>query len=230
MEISNPMNVEQILVIDPAMRTAETECYNRIALVSPLKTTYHLPAMYGLQSLQAIDMLSVRGIVIFGSASSVHDRLPWQQPFEDWLRPHLENKIPTLGICYGHQMLGYMFGGEVGYIFPDQKKYSCIRNVEVTKLPWLEAGKGPLVASHNEMISKVPPGFVIIASSPECSTDGMAHAKLPIWSFQTHPEATKEFLITHNIESEFDQKMPEKQLYFGNKIVESFLKYTVSND
>ena len=223
-----PMNVEQILVIDPAMRIAETECYNRITLVSPLKTTYHLPAMYGLQSLQAIDMRSVRGIIVLGSASSVHDRLPWQQPFEDWLRPHLESKIPTLGICYGHQMFGYMFGGDVGFIFPDQKKYSCVRTVDVKKLPWLSAGKGPLVASHNEMVTKVPPGFEVIATSPECSTDGMAHTKLPIWSFQTHPEATKEFLINHKIDIDLDEKTLEKQLFFGDRLVESFLKHTVS--
>lgn len=219
-------HVDQILVIDPAMSIAETECYNRIALMSPLKTTYHLPAMYGLQSLKAMNMRSVRGIVILGSAASVHDRLPWQQPFEDWLRPHLENRIPTLGICYGHQMLSYMFGGDVGYVFTDQKKYSCLRNVAVKKLPWLSESQGPLVASHNEMVTRLPPGFEIIAASPECSNDGMAHTKLPLWSFQTHPEATKEFLINHNIE--IDEKTLEKQLFFGTTLVENFLKYTVS--
>jgi GMP synthase-like glutamine amidotransferase len=222
------MNVEQILVIDPAMRIAETECYNRIALVSPIKTTYHLPAMYGLQSLQAIDMASVRGMIVLGSASSVHDRLPWQQAFEDWLKPHLENQIPTLGICYGHQMFGYMFGGDVGYVFPDQKKYSCVRSVQVKSLPWFSASKGPLVASHNEMITKLPSEFEVIAQSAECRIDGMAHTKLPIWSFQTHPEATKEFLINHCIEIETDEKTLEKQLFFGQELVESFLKYTVS--
>jgi GMP synthase (glutamine-hydrolysing) len=224
----NVKQVDQILVIDPAMRIAETECYNRIALTSPLKTTYHLPAMYGLQSLHAINMRAVRGIVILGSASSVHDRLPWQQPFEDWLRPQLEKKIPTLGICYGHQMLSYMFGGDVGYIFPDQKKYSCVRNVAIKELPWLPEGKGPLVASHNEKVTRLPQGFEVIATSPECYNDGMAHAKLPIWSFQTHPEATKEFLINHNIEIEFDEETLEKQLFFGTTLVENFLKYTVS--
>lgn len=226
----NVENVDQILVIDPAMRIAETECYNRIALTSPIKTTYHLPAMYGLQSLLAINMRAVRGIVILGSASSVHDRLPWQKPFEDWLRPHIENSIPTLGICYGHQMLSYMFGGSVGYIFPDQKKYSCIRDVAVKKLPWLLEGKGPLVASHNEMVTRMPPGFEVIATSPECSTDGMAHTKFPIWSFQTHPEATKEFLINHNIDIEIDEKTLEKKLFFGTSLVESFLKYAVSRE
>ena len=224
----NVEQVDQILVIDPAMRTAETECYNRIALTSPFKTTYHLPAMFGLQSLHAMNLRSVRGIVILGSASSVHDRLPWQQPFEAWLRPHLENSIPTLGICYGHQMLSYMFGGEVGYIFKDQTKYSCLREVAVKKLPWLPEGKGPLVASHNEMVTRMPPGFEVIATSPECSIDGMAHTKLPIWSFQTHPEATKEFLINRNIESEIDEKNLEKKLFFGKSLVESFLKYTAS--
>jgi len=222
------MKTPQILVIDPAMRIAETECYNHIVLTSPLKATYHLPAMYGLQSLQAVDMSSVRGIVILGSASSVHERLPWQQAFEDWLRPHLEKKIPTLGICYGHQMLGYMFGGEVDFVFSDQRKYSCFREVEINGVPWFADSKGSIAASHNEAITKIPPVFKVIAKSIECKIEGMAHRDLPVWSFQTHPEATKEFLTNHNIAYNENEKTVEKQLFFGHSLVESFLKYTHS--
>jgi GMP synthase-like glutamine amidotransferase len=78
------------------------------------------------------------------------------------------------------------------------------------------------------MITKLPSEFKVIAQSAECRIDGMAHTKLPIWSFQTHPEATKEFLINHCIEIESDEKTLEKQLFFGQALVESFLKYTVS--
>lgn len=218
------MTVRQILVIDPAMKTAETEAYNAISLNSPLKTTYHLPAIYGLQSLKAIDMSTVRGIIIFGSAASVHDRQPWQPLLEEWLLPHLMNRIPTLGICYGHQMLAYMFGGDVAYVFPDQVKHCGMRDIEISDLPWFKASKGSVAVSHNEMVTRVPEQFQIMARSPECATDGLMHRDLPIWSFQSHPEATKEFLLQHAI----DDREHEKTLIFGRNLVEKFLHFTSS--
>lgn len=218
------MTTEQILVIDPAMKTAETECYNAISLMSPLKTTYHLPAIYGLQSLGAIDMNSVRGIVILGSASSVNDRLPWQAALETWLMPHLQRGIPTLGICYGHQMLAFMFGGTVDYVFPDQTKFKGMRPVNFAGLPWMDAVRGDVVVSHNEMVKIVPPVCRVIATSADCATDGLAHNTLPVWSFQSHPEATREFLINHDIDTE----KYEKQLVFGRELVLKFLRYAAS--
>lgn len=216
--------MEQILVIDPAMKTAETECYNAISLASSLKTTYHLPAMYGLQSLAAIDISSVRGIIILGSASSVNERLSWQVDLEEWLIPHIKQRIPTLGICYGHQMLAYMFGGKVGYVFPDQKKYVGMRAVDFAGLPWLPAQRGEVVVSHNEMVQEIPHACNVVASSAECATDGLAHKELPVWSFQSHPEATREFLINHNM----DPKEFGARLSFGRELVAKFLQFAAA--
>lgn len=215
------MTTKQLLVIDPALRVAETECYNIISLTSALKTTYHLPAMYGLQSLQATDMNTVHGIIILGSASSVNERQPWQVALEEWLMPHLCRKIPTLGICYGHQMLGHMFGGAVEYVFPDQTKFKGMRTVEITQLAWFPKSRGEVVVSHNEMIKRMPSNFRIIATSGDCATDGMAHNEFPIWSFQSHPEATPEFLINHNI----DANVYGSRLGFGRDLVEKFLQF-----
>ena len=215
------MTVRQILVIDPAVNIAEIECYNNISLISPLTTTYHLPAFYGLQSLHAIDMATVAGIIILGSASSVNERLPWQSMFEAWIKPNLENWIPTLGICYGHQMLAHLYGGAVDYIFSDQKKISAMRCINIEKLPWFKSTLGSIAVSHNEMITRMPDCFNVIATSRECNTDGMAHNRLPIWSFQSHPEATKEFLSNHQIEI----SAPDQQLQFGQGLLKKFLEY-----
>lgn len=218
------MTTKQIVVIDPAMKTAETECYNAISLTSPLKTTYHLPAIYGLQSLRGIDMNSARGIIILGSASSVNERLPWQVALEEWLMPHVKRGVPTLGLCYGHQMLAFMLGGQVDYVFPDQRKFKGMRPVDFAELPWSAATRGDVVVSHNEMVKVVPPDCRVIATSDDCSTDGIAHDSLPLWSFQSHPEATREFLINHDIDT---QKF-EKHLKFGHELVSKFLHYAAA--
>lgn len=215
-----------IVVIDPAMNTAELECFNRMARRSPLPLTYHLPAMRGLQSLRSEAMESAKGLVILGSASSVHDRLPWQPELEAWLMPHLERGLPTLGICYGHQMLATMFGGRVDYVFPDKKKHLGFRQVSLTRDagPWSAGATGPLCVSHRETVVEVPREFEIFATSAEIGPDGLRHTRLPIFTFQPHPEATPEFLQGRGVAPPADGTV----FGFGNRLVDAFLDFAAA--
>ncbi len=220
-----------VAVIDPARKTAEVECLNRMALAAPLPLTYHLPAMYGMQSRAAEDRAQVRGVVILGSASSVNDREPWQVALETWLKPHLLRGLPALGICYGHQMLAYMFGGRVDYLYPDRTKLKGLRRVEIGDLPRVSAGdvgwakqSGALVVSHNEVVATVPADFAVIAHSDAVAVDGLAHRRLPIWSLQPHPEATTEFLMNHQIEGPIKDPPESDALRFGHGLVDAFIR------
>ena len=40
------MKSENLMIIDPSLEIPEIESYNNISLCSPLKTTYHLPAIH----------------------------------------------------------------------------------------------------------------------------------------------------------------------------------------
>ena len=166
----------------------------------------------------------LKGIIIFGSAASVNDRAPWQEALETWIRPYLMRGVPTLGICYGHQMLAYMFGGRVDYAFADRKTLVGFRSIEISaatqknSTPWIPR-TGLVATSHNETVTVVPPVMDVIATSSEISTDGLRHRDLPIFSFQSHPEATRAFLRGHAIADE-----PAK-LSFGQEIMRDFLAF-----
>jgi GMP synthase-like glutamine amidotransferase len=185
----------QILVIDPALRRPELDALNAMAQLSPLPLSYHMPAMFGFDSFQDVRDETLRGIVVLGSGSSVNDRRAWQERLETWLRPRLERGVPTLGICYGHQMLARMFGGKVGWIYPDGSKYLQLREISLAaELPphvpaaWRNQ-RGPVVVSHQEHVSVIPKAMRILASSPTVACEGLVHETLPIYSFQSHPEA-----------------------------------------
>jgi GMP synthase (glutamine-hydrolysing) len=212
------------MIIDPALRTPELECLNSITLSAPLPVTYHLPAMFGLNSLREETLDTVRGIIILGSASTVNDRAAWQIDLEVWLKPVLERRIPTLGLCYGHQMLAHLFGGRIEYMFADLTKHKGFRVVSVDATgPWKKS-QGSLVVSHNEHVTVVPSSMKVIAKSSAVAVDGLAHKELPVYSFQAHPEATRAFLKNQGIEQPQDVQCFD----FGTELIASFLSFAVT--
>ena len=53
------------------------------------------------------------GFIITGSSSSVTERAPWMLRTEELIRELHERKVPMLGICFGHQLIGQALGGLV---------------------------------------------------------------------------------------------------------------------
>lgn len=205
-----PERPREILVVDPAAHTPETDCFNHIARLSPVRTSYHLPGICGLGTLRNVSArhraghVQIAGILILGSATSVHDRFPWQAGLVDWIRPLIVEKIPVFGFCFGHQMIADMHGGKVGFVLEDQEKLKGFHEVEIKQSRLFQAGIRSLLRSHREAVTSTPVGFHIMASSPEVSIDGLEHDTLPVWSLQTHPEATGIFIENQGIAAQVD--------------------------
>lgn len=213
--------VSHLMVIDPAVRKPELAAYNWLARRSGLPTSYHLPALHGMKSLEKESVEHIAGIVLFGSLASVNERTDWQKALEKWLLPVLERKVPTFGICYGHQMLAHMFGGKVKYAFEDQKKHIGTREVSFTAESVLgKAASGHLCVSHNEIVYESPKDMVVVGKSEDIEIDALRHRTLPIWSVQPHPEAGSDFLMIRGDKKALD----EKELAFGYELVGAFLK------
>jgi GMP synthase-like glutamine amidotransferase len=217
---------ETIAVIEPAVRFPNLDCFNHLALISPLPLSYHLPALFGFASLEAVDLASLSGVIVMGSAASANDRLPWQDRLEGWLREAWSARVPTLGICYGHQMIARMFGASVGYAFPGRAKARGFRRVRLIDPP---AWAGPpraveLCVSHREAVLECPSELRVIAASDEVAVDGFAHRELPIFGLQPHPEATPVFLQQHDIAMASATAL----LADGEQLVSRYLEFCAS--
>ena len=210
------------IVIDPNLDAPDIECFNFLALLSPLPLTLHQPALKGIGSLGWENMSHVRGIIILGSAASVHDRSSWQLDLESWLQPQLRAGVPTLGFCYGHQMIAQMFGGAVEFMYPDRSERKGLHEVRFKATPWSSEGVGSLIFTHGEAVSRVPEDMLVFAASEELAIEGLCHKYLPIWTVQCHPEAVPAFLDNEEIKLEqpFDDA-----LVFGHRLIAQFLDY-----
>ncbi|PCJ16086.1 MAG: glutamine-hydrolyzing GMP synthase [Candidatus Cloacimonadota bacterium] len=140
----------------------------------------------------SIDKLdSVKGIVLSGGPQSVFS--------DDSLKIDskiFKMKIPTLAICFGHQITSHTLGGivskgvkgEYGPALLRVEKESLIfKDVSLESKVWM---------SHFDEVTKIPNNFEIIASTKDCQIAAMQNKDLNIYGIQFHPEVihTKEGL------------------------------------
>ena len=98
--------------------------------------------------------------------------------------------VPVLGICYGMQLLTSHYGGLVGAatgreygpaivsVTPDGEQ-GLFREIP---------GKLKVWASHGDFVSAAPPGFEVLATSPNAPVAAMADIKRKRYGLLFHPE------------------------------------------
>jgi len=145
--------------------------------------------VYRREALPAPEGLA--GVVITGSPAMVSAREDWSERTAEWLRRAVNAGLPVLGVCYGHQLLAHALGGRVG---PNPEGRQ-IGTVKAQLVDYKE--KDPLVGhlpatfpaqtSHSEVVLKIPPGAVRLATSPRDGNFALRFAE-NAWGLQFHPE------------------------------------------
>ncbi len=103
-------------------------------------------------------------VLITGSASMVTDRAEWSLRTTMWLRDVVNHDVPTLGVCYGHQLLAEALGGEVA---PNPRGRQ-IGTIDVQLLendPVLGSEAMHVVVTHVESVVRLPSGAKVLATS-----------------------------------------------------------------
>ena len=212
---------KHIAVLDPGQNTPELDAFNRLLHRYPqFCFSYHLPAMFGIESLNDIDD-RVDAVIVFGSGASALDQEPWQAPMNTWLQHKMADLVPCLGICYGHQLFAHLFGGQLGFVHPTHQKEIGLRQV-TAKGPLKDKShlkQGPLVVSHRECVLSLPDSCELLASSELVSCEAFRHKNWPVWGIQAHPEAGPGFLRNQSIYIED----PLPAFEHGSRWIDQFL-------
>lgn len=126
-----------------------------------------------------------KGVIFTGGPNSVSDE---NSPHFD--AAVLSLGIPVLGICYGHQLMAYMAGGEIVSAMSGSEygrtevyadKCALFEGVPEKSVFWM---------SHTDYVKRVPEGFRVTAHTDSCPCAAMADEERKLYGAQFHPEVT----------------------------------------
>jgi len=132
-----------------------------------------------------VRLRDVKGIVLSGGPASVYDSDA--PPFREEV---LELGVPVLGICYGHQLMAHVLGGEVR---PGGTREYGLARLEVIEEDEVLRGLGPVETvwmSHGDQVVRLPDGFRVLARTPDCPIAAMGDPERRLYGLQFHPEVT----------------------------------------
>ena len=100
-------------------------------------------------------------------------------------------KIPLLGVCLGHQCIGYSFGAEI--VVNHRLMHGKTSPIIHDGKDLFEGIPSPFNATryHSLIVNRasLPDCFEITSETEEGEIMGMRHKTLPLWGVQFHPES-----------------------------------------
>lgn len=119
------------------------------------------------------------GWLISGSKFGAYEDHAWIAPLETFIQDCVENAVPIVGICFGHQIIAQALGGKV-----EKSDAGWVVGRTMYDFAGLEL---PLMAWHQDQVTEVPEGALVLASSATCPNAAILYGDRA-FTFQAHPE------------------------------------------
>jgi len=154
-------------------------------------------------SLERVKSLKPVGVVFSGGPDSVYVAnapIP-RKEVVDWI---LGENIPTLGICYGHQLLALILGGRVKRGVKGEYGYTVLEVLRSNELFQKTPKRQVVWMSHRDAVVEPPPASIVLAKTANTPVAAFKLREKPIYCVQFHPE------VRH---TEYGLKILENFLY-----------------
>jgi GMP synthase (glutamine-hydrolysing) len=127
-----------------------------------------------------------KGVILSGGPASVHAAGAPLPPPELY-----DTGVPVLGICYGEQAMAQQLGGKVEGGHHREFGRAEVEVVEDSPLfanVWKRGEKYPVWMSHGDRVTKPPPGFRVLATSPNAPIAAIGDEARKFYATQFHLE------------------------------------------
>lgn len=131
------------------------------------------------------ETFDVDGFVVTGSRASVYWDEEWIADLEPWVSEALDRDIPALGVCFGHQFLAHVLGGDVEDMEEYELGYTTVRRTGESALLDGLPEEFTVFETHSDRVRSLPDGAHKTAEN-EYGIQGFETEN--VYSVQFHPE------------------------------------------
>ena len=139
--------------------------------------------------LDKLNNINPKAIILSGGPNSVYEENS-PKLTKEFFQFTFKNKIPVLGICYGHHLIMYHQGGKIE---SKKKKEYGKANITILKSELLfeSLEKEEIVwMSHGDQITEMSEGFEIYAKTETCPIAAYGNQEKLLFGVQFHPEVS----------------------------------------
>ena len=171
------MEQEKVIVIDFGGQ------YNQLVARRVRECNVYCEIYSYKTDLEQIKSMNPKGIILTGGPNSCYE-----EGAPSYRKELFELGVPVLGLCYGAQLMMHVLGGKVEKapvreygkteVFVENGS-PLFTDVKSTTICWM---------SHFDYISRVAPGFSVIAHTADCPVAAAEDRTKNLYAIQFHPE------------------------------------------
>jgi GMP synthase (glutamine-hydrolysing) len=137
------------------------------------------------------DLRDHDALMILGGSMGANDDADhaWLGPTKELVRAAAGSRVPTLGICLGHQVAAVALGGTVE-VNPRGRQFGVLPvgwSDAATVDPLLGSRPARVIHWNDDVVTVLPPGAVALAHAPDGAVQA-ARLAPSVWGIQPHPE------------------------------------------
>jgi len=128
-------------------------------------------------------------IILTGSEASIMERETWVDREINFVMQAVDQGVPVLGSCWGHQLLAFAFAGK-SHVRRSPRPEVGWLPIKITRDECLLGGRNLVYVfnSHFDEVLNLGSDFTVFASSKDCPVHAFKLKGKPVWGMQSHPE------------------------------------------
>lgn len=135
-----------------------------------------------------LDFSKYERLIISGSELSASTQHIEQHDVFSIINEFIYANKPILGICYGHQMIARVLGGDECCVAADIPEFGFTK-VKIKDNPIFKGIKEPyFMQSHFDEVVNLDSSFKVIGTNDNVKVQAFQWKDAPIWGVQFHPE------------------------------------------
>ena len=175
--MNNNFSQEKVIVIDFGGQ------YNQLVARRVRECNVYCEIYSYRTDIEQIKAMNPKGIILTGGPNSCYE-----PDSPTYTKELFELGIPVLGLCYGAQLMMHVLGGKVEKA-PVREYGKTEVFVDTTSPLFGDVSEKTICwMSHFDYISKVAPGFSIVAHTADCPVAAAENREKKLFAIQFHPE------------------------------------------